>query len=329
LFNLIPTRSLKLTVWFILLAACLTTVSSCDLESTSRPTPAPVTATPTAVATGTATATPVGDARVDSTKLYHDSRDPFYRSPGGAVPGGTSVTLRLKTAPDDLTSAQVRVWNSNSNSELLVPMVAVAADTWEAVVNTPQGGASLWYRFIATDGATSAYYNDDQAGDGGVGEAKGYQTDTDYALVAYDPAFKTPDWVNDGVVYQIFPDRFNNGDPANDKPAGSFIYGGQTVGKKWGEAPTGGDDFFGGDLKGVTDKLDYLQALGVTAIWFNPIFSSPSNHRYDTTNYSEIDPGLGTLADYQALVAQAKQRGIRVILDGVFNDASSVSSYFG
>ena len=328
MFNLIPTRSLKLTLWFILLAACLTTVSSCDLESTSRPTPAPVTATPTAVATGTATATPVGDARVDSTKLYHDSRDPFYRSPGGAVPGGTSVTLRLKTAPDDLTSAQVRVWNSNSNSELLVPMVAVAADTWEAVVNTPQGGASLWYRFIATDGATSAYYNDDQAGDGGVGEAKGYQTDTDYALVAYDPAFKTPDWVNDGVVYQIFPDRFNNGDPANDKPAGSFIYGGQTVGKKWGEAPTGGDDFFGGDLKGVTDKLDYLQALGVTAIWFNPIFSSPSNHRYDTTNYSEIDPALGTLADFQALVAQAKQKGIRVILDGVFNHASSDSIYF-
>lgn len=207
-------------------------------------------------------------------------------------------------------------------------MSPVANDTWGAKIDTPQDGAPLWYRFITNDGTTTAYYNDDQARDGGAGEGKGYETDTDYALVAYDPAFTTPDWVGNGVVYQIFPDRLNNGDPSNDKPAGSFIYGGQTQSRQWGDKPTGGDDFFGGDLKGVTDKLDYLQGLGVTAIWFNPIFKSPSNHRYDTTDYSQIDPALGMLADFQTLVAQAKTRGIRIILDGVFNHASSDSVYF-
>jgi glycosidase len=207
-------------------------------------------------------------------------------------------------------------------------MAGVADDTWEAHIETPQVGAPLWYRFIANDGANTAYYNDGQARDGGVGEGKGYETDSDYALVAYDPAFKTPDWAANGIVYQIFPDRFNNGDPSNDKPAGSFIYGGQTISRQWGDKPTGGDDFFGGDLKGVTEKLDYLQGLGVTAIWFNPIFQSPSNHRYDTTDYSQIDPALGTLADFETLVAQAKARGIRIILDGVFNHVSSDSIYF-
>ena len=324
LYNSVSARTSKLLLWVLL--GSVIAVSSCDSGTMATRTPEPATLTANEIATPTPAI--VGDATIDTAKLYHNSRDSFYRSPGGAVPGGTAVRLRLKTAPNDLTSAQVRLWNSNSNTELLVPMAAVAPDTWEAVIRTPQGGAPLWYRFIAADGATSAYYNDDQAGDGGVGEGKGYQTDTDYALIAYDPAFKTPDWVGDGVVYQIFPDRFNNGDASNDKPAGSFIYGGQTVSRKWGEMPTGGGDFFGGDLKGVTDKLDYLQGLGVTAIWFNPIFTSPSNHRYDTTDYLQIDPSLGTLADFQTLVAQAKQKGIRIILDGVFNHASSDSVYF-
>lgn len=269
-----------------------------------------------------------GDRKLDSTSFFHDSHDPAYRNPVGAVPAGTEVTLRLKTAPDDATSVDVRLWNETTEGEELVPMTKIAADMWEAKIPTPKEATPYWYRFVAHDGVAKAYYNDDDALDGGVGQGRGFESDTDYSLVAYDPNFKTPDWVNDGVVYQIFPDRFNNGDPTNDKPAGSFIYGGETKSRAWGDKPTGGDDFFGGDLKGVIDKLDYLQSLGVTAIWFNPIFKSPSNHRYDTTDYTQIDPSLGNLDTFRELVTEARERNIHIILDGVFNHASSDSIYF-
>jgi glycosidase len=207
-------------------------------------------------------------------------------------------------------------------------MSQIAPDSWEATVDTSGAPAALAYRFLATDGRATAYYGDDRERDGGAGEGNLYASDQDYTITAYDPAFKIPTWIQGATVYQIFPDRFNNGDASNDKPAGSFIYGRETISRQWGDKPTGGDDFFGGDLQGVIDKLDYLQSLGVTAIYFNPIFAAPSNHRYDTTDYRIIDPSLGTLDTFRALVAQARERGIRVILDGVFNHSSSDSLYF-
>lgn len=322
-------------------------VAACDSNSTptsappssAEPTATPAAQnsdqpTPTAGKFTLATVTPgpggegTGDRRVDGASLFHDSDDPAYRDPVGAVPAGTVVTLRLKTAPDDLTRADVRLWNETAGQEQLVAMTKVQPDLWEAKIQTPNEATPYWYRFVAYDGVSKAFYSDDDALDGGTGEARNFESEDDYSLVAYDPAFKTPDWVNDGIVYQIFPDRFNNGDPTNDKPAGTFIYGGQTQSRAWGDKPTGGDDFFGGDLKGVIDKLDYLQSLGVTAIWFNPIFMSPSNHRYDTTDYTQIDPSLGTLDTFRELVTEARERNIHIILDGVFNHASSDSVYF-
>lgn len=117
-----------------------------------------------------------------------------------------------------------------------------------------------------------------------------------------------PDWVRDAVFYQIFPDRFANGDPSNDPPGT----------ESWGTAPRI-DNFFGGDLEGVRTRLGTLEELGVTAIYFNPLFAAPSNHKYDTADYLAIDPHLGTNALLKALVSEAHARGIRVILDGVFN----------
>jgi neopullulanase len=117
-----------------------------------------------------------------------------------------------------------------------------------------------------------------------------------------------PAWVQDAVFYQIFPDRFANGDPANDPP---------NV-QPWGSPPTI-TGFQGGDLRGIVDRLDYLTDLGVTAIYLNPIFVAASTHRYDTTDYRAIDDRLGALADFTRLIEQAHARGLRVILDGVFN----------
>lgn len=117
-----------------------------------------------------------------------------------------------------------------------------------------------------------------------------------------------PEWVQDAVFYQVFPDRFANGDPGNDPP---------NV-QRWGAPPTL-HGFQGGDLRGVIDRLDYLLDLGVTALYLNPVFSAPSNHRYNTNDYYTVDPRLGGLHDLRALLDRAHGHGLRVILDGVFN----------
>jgi glycosidase len=118
----------------------------------------------------------------------------------------------------------------------------------------------------------------------------------------------TPYWVQDAIFYQIFPDRFANGDTINDPP---------NV-QKWGAPPTQWG-FQGGDLRGILRHLDYLLDLGVNALYLNPIFLSSSNHRYNTSDYFQIDPRLGTLTDFHALVEAVHKNDMRIILDGVFN----------
>lgn len=121
--------------------------------------------------------------------------------------------------------------------------------------------------------------------------------------------YQQVEWVKDGVMYQIFPDRFCNGNHNND-PEGV---------KPWGEKVVGNHDFFGGDLKGITKQLDYLKELGVTIIYTTPIFQSCSNHKYNTKDYYEIDPQFGTKEELRELIEEAHKRGIRFVLDGVFN----------
>lgn len=122
------------------------------------------------------------------------------------------------------------------------------------------------------------------------------------------PELHTPDWVKHAVFYQIFPDRFANGDPSND-PVNV---------QPWGTPPTP-HHFMGGDLEGIRQKLPYLQELGVTALYLNPIFQSTSNHRYNTYDYFRIDPKLGTMDDFHRLCSALHEREMRLILDGVFN----------
>jgi len=120
--------------------------------------------------------------------------------------------------------------------------------------------------------------------------------------------FKPPDWVQDAVFYQIFPDRFYNGNLSNDP---KNVY-------KWAGLPTR-NNFFGGDLEGIIRKLPYLEELGVNALYLNPIFKSPSNHKYNTTDYYEVDPNFGDNNILKKLVQELHRRGMRIILDGVFN----------
>jgi glycosidase len=295
---------------------------------------------------------PAADNDVWWDGLAHDSRADLYRVPGGAVTTGVPVTLRLRAFKDDLTEAILRVWSTAANSQTLYPMDKVATsdeapygyDYWQVTIPAQETPTILYYRFIARDGSDEDFYEDDYLFDGGWGRVYDDSPDYSFQIDVYDPAFETPDWMKNAVVYQIFPDRFYNGDPKNDSQVTDVdVYGYTVLPQSWDELPEGycrdyedylceegplGRDFFGGDLQGVKQKLNYLAELGVTAIYFNPIFEAPSNHLYDTTDYYTIDSYFGSMGTFQSLVNAAKARGIRIILDGVFNHTSSDSLYF-
>jgi glycosidase len=179
---------------------------------------------------------------------------------------------------------------------------------------------------------------------GGPGQVFTYDLDCSYELNIYQAGFDVPDWVKHAVIYQIFVDRFFNGTTANDAlvqpnrydgscdgPDGKPTATGSYLHPNWNDeplAPPQNCDFFGGDLQGIIAKLDYLRSLGVNTLYLNPIFMADSNHKYDTTDYTLIDPHFGNLAVWQQLVRKARALGMRIILDGVFNHTSSDSIYF-
>jgi glycosidase len=133
-----------------------------------------------------------------------------------------------------------------------------------------------------------------------------------YPFINAVDVHKEPSWIPDTIFYQIFVERFNNGDALNSPPNLS----------NWEDDPKP-KSFFGGDLKGIIDKLDYLSGLGISGIYLTPIFQSPSNHKYDIVNYYEIDPYFGDKKIFRELVNQAHAKGIKIVLDAVFNHCSS------
>nr|MCU0475354.1 glycoside hydrolase family 13 protein [Anaerolineae bacterium] len=289
--------------------------------------------------------------------LLHDSRDDLFRTPVGAVPFGTSVTVRLRALEGEIDAANVRVYNTRTQSQSVLPLSLAAVTPegyalWETTLEAGDETTVLYYRFIVRKGARVWYYEDDTltsgeyriADKGGVGAAMDVSVDASYQIGVYDPEFYTPEWMRNAIIYQIFPDRFRNGDRANDPASGSETFYGELdliYQETWNAPPVDGrtrttesglgyfnSDFFGGDFAGITEKLDYLQSLGVTAIYLNPIFEARSNHRYDTVDFKAVDPILGSLEDFQTLVREAEARGIVLILDGVFNHMSSDSVLF-
>ena len=162
----------------------------------------------------------------------------------------------------------------------------------------------------------------------GIGEINDFPAS--FQLTVYAEEFQTPDWMKGGIMYQIFPDRFCK---QGDIPAGE----GKELRSDWGGTPhyrpnecgkVLNNDFFGGNLNGIRSKLGYLKRLNVSVLYLNPIFEAFSNHRYDTGDYRKVDPLLGTEADLDLLISEAKACGIRIILDGVFNHTGDDSRYF-
>ncbi|ASS87130.1 amylopullulanase [Geobacillus lituanicus] len=284
------------------------------------------------------------DGIVQKERLKHNTWDALYRQPFGAVKAGTKVTLRLAAKKGDLTKADVYVKNTTTGTANVYTMekVGVLGDDeyWEAVF-TPSTPGVYGYKFIAQDAGTKVEYGEDTQ-EGQWGKAVDSRAEL-FQLTVYDPDYRTPDWMKEAVVYQIFPDRFFNGNPSNDNSK-QQARGTQSIEHRaWSELPdnprlkgTSGydgdgewsNDFFGGDIAGIEQKLDYLQSIGVNTIYLNPIANAPSNHKYDASNYKELDPMFGSPEEFQSFVQALANRGMHLILDGVFNHVSDDSIYF-
>ena len=155
---------------------------------------------------------------------------------------------------------------------------------------------------------------------------------SEWQQTVYKKTFKTPQWAKGGIMYQIFPDRFNIGSsPTTEYPSDRVIHNSTEETPVWEPDSHGkilNNDYYGGTLKGIEEKLPYLKELGVNILYLNPIFEAHSNHRYNTADYKKIDPMLGTEKDFKSLCAKAKKHSIKVILDGVFSHTGSDSIYF-
>ena len=246
--------------------------------------------------------------------VYFDSKDPRCKSPFGAVLCGTEVSFAVFFTPEDgIAGGQLQVREEFAGVTRTIPLV-LEDGALRGTYTAPGTPELAWYRF-------KLRRQDGQA-----------VTLPERQLTVYENTV-TPDWFGRGVSYQIFPDRFCRSRIPD--PAG--MVGDRTVHENWADTPdylpdeTGEvrcRDFFGGDLPGIISKLDYLQDLGVTTLYLTPIFESASNHRYNTADYRAIDPMLGTEEDFRTLCGQAHRRGMRVVLDGVFNHTGNVSRYF-
>ncbi|HAR43694.1 MAG TPA: hypothetical protein DCS07_13855, partial [Bdellovibrionales bacterium] len=286
--------------------------------------------------------------------LGHNSFDPQYRSPFGAVTTEQgSVTLRFRTCLNDVTQVRIRIWNSVEKRETWLVMKRQAdpktvdpslgpVEFWDSAVSIPNTPALLYYFFEVTDTHNTHYYIADTSpiGHGGWGRFSEHWDDYNtYGITVYSKNFHTPDWFKGSVMYQILPDRFRNGDPSNDPVTGQgFVFGKPFIKMNWDQAicdPRGPDcngqqdnQFYGGDLQGVLDQLEYLKNLGVKILYFNPVFLSATNHRYDTQDYFKVDPKLGSMELFERLSSEAEKRDMKIILDGVFNHGSADSPYF-
>ena len=256
-------------------------------------------------------------------ETYFDPRDTRCKTPFGAAPCSTEVRFTL--FDDAFCGCELLVYREFAGAEDVCPLPP-AEGGFSGAYTAPGEGELCWYVFRLTrwDGTVSY-----------LGK-NGLRPDRDGAerwqLTVYEDT-GTPDWFGRGVTYQIFPDRFRR----TGTPDVSGMVGRRWLHESWDDQPVfrpdedgqiTNRDFFGGSLAGITEKLDYLQSLSVTTLYLNPIFEAASNHRYDTADYRAIDPLLGDEETFRTLCREAHKRGMRVLLDGVFNHTGSRSRYF-
>ncbi|MCH5201611.1 MAG: glycoside hydrolase family 13 protein [Oscillospiraceae bacterium] len=263
-----------------------------------------------------------------------DSRDEHYRSPFGAVEQGTNIHLTIRV-PRDLhcSYAELAVkydysYNWQYHKMYWYGMHNDEYDKWECDFK-PEDIGLYWYGFRLRTQYGDRYINPtDVDTKSCIAESPGRA----WQITCYKKGFTTPSWPVGGVMYQIFPDRFCFSGEKKDINRNDITIMDDWYGlPQWWPNENGeitNTDFFQGDLKGITQKLSYLKKLGVTCIYLNPISKAYSNHRYDTGDYSEVDPMLGTEEDFVTLCKEASKLGIHIINDGVYSHTGSDSKYF-
>lgn len=341
------------------------------------------------------------DGLIDKSKIEFDSRNITYKKPFGAIKEESEdLTLRIGVAREDVQVAKLEMTDGNGIAKSYDMRKATTVgekDYYE--VNIPKEdfvGIGVWgYKFILVDGKTKIEYGDDSLSGGtGVAVEEGALP---YNLTVYDKDYTTPEWMKNATVYQIFPDRFFDGEEDNNRaklidgyrgyvmkdgkivpydlqyydggvtndPASSKVWG------SWSDYPENprqstpenkpyypntktdtiwSNEFYGGDIQGIQEKLEYLKSIGITAIYLNPVAWASSNHKYDATDYKHLDPMFGepvynkegdatsglnyekTRAKsdriYQAFADAANKANIKIIADGVFNHVGDDSIYF-
>jgi glycosidase len=268
-----------------------------------------------------------GDGNVNTGELSHD---PASITDACALDGHRRLVLRMRTLAADVESVKVdatprpEAANEKADDAGLVPLRRIARgvdghDVWEARLLFAKGTTNVRYQFVVQDGETRIGFGKKGASaKNRVKEAGAFSIG-----LAQAARFETPEWARDATFYQVFVDRFCNGDTSNDpklprRPEGKAWGIDDAYLEEWGAQPAH-FNFFGGDLKGVEQKLDYLASLGVNALYLNPIFEARSNHKYDCADFEKVDPSFGSQKDYEQLMAACQSRGMHVILDAVFN----------
>ena len=273
---------------------------------------------------------------LDKNAAEHNSQNIYYRSPVGAAEAGSSVRLgiRLKTR-QQINQVLLRIWHDKAG-EKLIPLKTTEVDEtdirfYSAEIEMPEKGCLLWYYFIIAASDGTYYYGNNKEQWGGIGELSDHVPPS-FQITVYHKGSKTPDWFKHAVMYQIFPDRFKRKGDKIIRKQGAVFHADWSDDPCYYKDPDTREivayDFFGGNIQGIIEKLGYLQELGISVIYLNPIFESESNHHYDTGDYLKVDPILGNEKDFQELIKKAAAKGIRVILDGVFSHTGSNSRYF-
>ncbi len=295
--------------------------------------------------------------------LQFDSRAAAHKQPFGAVQAGSEISFTVLAAPGvEQLSLVVEKRRLEGNQEVLdytevarLPMQPASQGGRQVFTASHRFGDvavyGYWFEaqiggqsFVLQNNADAVFWTREKGSGGSAAVAEmpaSRRSIRRFRQTVYSPDFEVPDWAPDIVYYYVFPERFRNGDQANDPKPGVTRYRnlGVELHKNWLDRPykpgsgDGSDahfnnDFFGGDLAGLIDKLDYIRDLGANTLYLTPVFQAASNHKYDTADYKRIDPAFGTNADFERLTREAARRGMRVIPDTSLNHTGSDSVYF-
>ncbi|PKK40270.1 Neopullulanase [Clostridiaceae bacterium JG1575] len=269
-----------------------------------------------------------------SVAAFH-SQHLFFKTPFGAVAKDEPVRLRLAAPKKQGLSCYLNYYRESPEGKCIQSLLMTPMDEGFEASFIPRQTGLYFYWFSLDEEGRVTYLGAPADGLSGQGVLYEFEAGlTPYQITVHEYLTPAPAWYREAIFYQIFPDRFCNGDPQgrvlNPKPE-SFLYA------TWADAPyyirneTGAIerwDFAGGNLLGIEKKLPYLKSLGITGLYLNPIFEARSNHRYDTADYHRIDPVLGGDGAFDRLMEATQEAGIGLILDGVFNHTGADSRYF-